>query len=300
MAEDPRKRPCQDQAVVPVKSYDQRHELCDNLATIDDIISSTQGAVNNSNFVTQVVQRIASSIKISSKSKLLLLQSNDSHKMRLQLIELEQDGNDESLKHIAQLERHITEGHENAFWNDAMQESERIVNKHVEDMNRKLNAPGNTQMELLNSRSLLLEKRDREVEGLKSEKENLAAEVEHLKSKLAEAEDKKSADDGILCLLHVAKRKIEKFRLLNKEAVDRNQKLSDINGQMTTKLRDRDSQTRAAVERELTLVKKLEEARLYQAEIDTTLTEKNDKIAELELRLEERLSMERFVQRGKI
>ena len=76
MAEDPRKRPCQYQAVVPVKSYDQRHELCDNLATIDDIISSTQGAVNNSNFVTQVVQRIASSIKISSKSKLLLLQSN--------------------------------------------------------------------------------------------------------------------------------------------------------------------------------------------------------------------------------
>ena len=300
MVEDPRKRPCQDQAVVPVKSYDQRHELCDNLATIDDIISSTQGAVNNSNFVTQVVQRIASSIKISSKSKLLLLQSTDSHKMRLRLIELEQDGNDESLKHIAQLERHITEGHENAFWNDAMQESERIVNKHVEDMNRKLNAPGNTQMELLNSRSLLLEKRDREVEGLKSENENLGAEIEHLKSKLAEAEDKKSADDGILCLLHVAKRKIEKFRLLNKEAVDRNQKLSDINGQMTTKLRDRDSQTRAAVERELTLVKKLEEARLYQAEIDTTLTEKNDKIAELELRLEERLSMERFVQRGKI
>ena len=109
--------------------------------------------------------------------------------MRLQLIELEQDGNDESLKHIAQLERHITEGHENAFWNDAMQESERIVNKHVEDMNRKLNAPGNTQMELLNSRSLLLEKRDREVEGLKSENENLGAEIEHLKSKLAEAND---------------------------------------------------------------------------------------------------------------
>ncbi|EJK48629.1 hypothetical protein THAOC_32556, partial [Thalassiosira oceanica] len=248
------KRLCAASLLADHEQTDQRKEFCGgNLTSIDDIKKITQDVIGNNNIKKQGLKRIVSSIRIAARNKLLLKRSNDNHQIGLRFIELEQEGTDQSKEEMEKLEAYIREDDE-GFWEDGMQESERMIKEVSEDLGRKLvDTAGHVPTELLNNRSLQLAQCEEKIEELNALIENNNDEILHLQTRLAEEQDKMSPNDRILQRLSLANQRIERIKPIHEEAVFHNQELSAINGKLTTELRNKDYQIRATVERELVL-----------------------------------------------
>lgn len=283
------KRLCAASLLADHEQTDQRKEFCGgNLTSIDDIKKITQDVIGNNNIKKQGLKRIVSSIRIAARNKLLLKRSNDNHQIGLRFIELEQEGTDQSKEEMEKLEAYIREDDE-GFWEDGMQESERMIKEVSEDLGRKLvDTAGHVPTELLNNRSLQLAQCEEKIEELNALIENNNDEILHLQTRLAEEQDKMSPNDRILQRLSLANQRIERIKPIHEEAVFHNQELSAINGKLTTELRNKDYQIRATVERELVLAKQLKEAKLSLETTTKKLTETESKLTETESALTER------------